>query len=199
MARLTAARRAAVRANYHHLFQRNKRSGSTLKFRQNGGPMIFRPQAPPAYTGTRLSICGVLALGVTCFFVVYDGIAHRGTPSEPRVLQASHREQDYPLRPTRFEDVPAPDMTSPDVTFANADVSVPAQSQSPQKLPDPGDPTVKATAAPEKRAVRKVQVTRGVKPARHGRPTRIATIRNRQDGRAAYAQGFFSFAPFGGF
>ena len=118
--------------------------------------MIFRPHAPPAYTGTRLSICGVLALGVMCFFVIYDGIAHRGTPSEPRVLQA-HREQAYPLRHTGLEGVPAPDMTSPDVTFANADVSVPAQSQS------------------------------------------IATIRKRQDGRAAYAQGFFSFAPFGGF
>jgi hypothetical protein len=159
--------------------------------------MIVRPQAPPDYTGTRLSICALLALGVTCFFVVYDGIAHRGTPSDPRMLQASHREQAYPLRHTGLEDVPAPDMTSPDVTFANADVSVPAQS--PPKLPDPGNPIVKATAVPEKRAVRKVQVTRGVKPARQERPTRIATIRKRQDGRAAYAQGFFSFAPFGGF
>ena len=163
--------------------------------------MISRPQAPPDYYGTRLSLCAVLALVVTCFFLVYDGLAHRGTPSMPGVSQTSHREQVPPLRHTGFEDIPVPDMTSPDVTFANADVSLPAQSQSAPELPEPRNPTAKAKAAPEKLLVlaRKVQPTRAVKSTRHERPTRIATKRNRQDGRAAYAQGFFSFAPFGRF
>jgi hypothetical protein len=85
--------------------------------------MISRPHVPSDYLAIRLSICGALLLLVACFFLIYDGIAHRGTPVVPPMEQASHGLSNYALRQSRWDDIPAPDMKSQDVAFANADAT----------------------------------------------------------------------------
>jgi hypothetical protein len=160
--------------------------------------MISRPQIPPNHYGTRLSLCFILALVVGCFFLGYDGLAHREAHSVLGVQQASDRVSIYGLRQNQVEDIPEPDMKSQDVTFANADVPLPAGAQSVLKSPEPAHVAMKPATSAQKHMVSRVQV-RLVKPARDYRPTRTARIRNRQDGRAAFAQGFFGSAPFGGF
>jgi hypothetical protein len=94
------------------------------------GPMIHQPQAPSNYMGTRITICAVLGLIVTGFFIVYDAMVHRGAPSLP-VSQASYRERAVERG---SEEVKVPDMKSAGVAFASADVSPPAQFQSAQNL-----------------------------------------------------------------
>jgi hypothetical protein len=158
--------------------------------------MILRPQVPSNCYGTRLSICVILALIVACFFLGYDAIAHRGNPIVPGATHAS----DYQVREIRPGNIPGPDMASQEVEFANADVP-PANDQSVFK---PTQSNIATTAAEgqakKKDQVRKVERKRTASPAQHtGRTRMTRTIRNTQEGRAAYAQGFFGSAPFGGF
>jgi hypothetical protein len=154
--------------------------------------MIHQPQAPSNYMGTRITICAVLGLIVTGFFIVYDAMVHRGAPSLP-VSQASYRERAVERG---SEEVKVPDMKSAGVAFASADVSPPAQFQSAQNSPE--NFATHAAAVPQKRQVSKVQVSRSVQEAHPRRLSpRIATVR--KEGRAAYAQSFFGFAPFVGF
>jgi len=158
--------------------------------------MIYRPQAPSNYIGTRLAICGVLGLIVTGFFLGYDAIVHRGTPSVP--VQVSYREHAYPIE-RRSDYVKEPDMESPAVAFASADVSLPAESQSAQN--PTGNFANKEAGVPQKRQLRRAGGARPVQAAHYGRPPprSIAIARIKKEGRAAFAQGFFGLAPFGGF
>jgi hypothetical protein len=158
------------------------------------GPMIHRPQAPSNYVGTRITICAVLGLIVMGFFIAYDAMVHRGTPSLP-VSQASYQERAYPVE-RGTEEVKVPDMKSAGVAFASADVSPPAEFQSAQNAP--GNFATKEPVGPKK--VRKLRTSRPVQEAHQRRlPARIATVRVPKEGRAAYAQSFFGFSPFGGF
>src|SRR5690242_350639 len=83
--------------------------------------MLSPPRAPSNYLGTRLSICGALGLIVTGFFLCYDAIVHRGIPSLPSSQKSYQEVASYPAE-RRWWEVKAPDMESPGVAFAKADV-----------------------------------------------------------------------------
>jgi hypothetical protein len=161
--------------------------------------MISPPQMPSDHLGIRLSVCGTLVLLVGCFFVAYDGLAHRGTPTVSGIQPTSYRVSNHALRQTSWDNIPAPDMKSQDVTFANADVPTSPKAQPVVKLKPPGPANApnKPAAVAHTHHIRTAQL-RSAKPAEL-RPTQTAKIRIRQDGRAAFAQSFFGSAPFNGF
>src|SRR5215203_4145128 len=110
---------------------RNKDALPKLRiFRDTPGLMISPPQMPSDYLGIRLSICGTLVLLVVCFFLVYDGLSHRGTPIVPEMQQSSNRHSNYALRQTNVDGPGAPDMNSQEIKFANADVTPPVNARS---------------------------------------------------------------------
>jgi hypothetical protein len=129
---------------------------------------------PPSYGGSRLLICLMLSIGVTVFFLAYDHIAHRGTP----VLSNPLKSTTIVARPlaalgaSRFDELPIPDMNSAEVKFANADVAV-----------EPRKPQIKLTVEPKQRA--RIQ-----KAKSHSQPSRLARVKIRFQGRAAYAQSY---------
>jgi len=83
------------------------------------------PRVPPAYPGSRLLVCVMLSIGVAGFFLTYGHLAHRRTPSlsyeldtSTIVPQSLWVMSEY----ENFDEQPLPDMRSPAVKFASADV-----------------------------------------------------------------------------
>ena len=130
---------------------------------------------PPSYGGSRLLICLMLSIGVTVFFLAYDHIAHRGTP----VLSNPLKSTTIVARPlaalgaSRFDELPIPDMNSAEVKFASADVAV-----------EPRKPQIKLTVEPKQRA--RIQKAK----SHSSQPLRLARVKIRSQGRAAYAQSY---------
>ena len=122
-----------------------------------------------------MMICLMLSIGVTVFFLAYDHIAHRGAP----VLSNPLKFTTIVARPlavtgsSRFDELPMPDMNSAEVKFASADVAV-----------EPRKAQIKLTLEPK-------QKVRILKAKSHSnQPTRLARVKIRFQGRAAYAQSY---------
>jgi hypothetical protein len=100
----------------HHLSERDPMLVSTLRF-----PM----RVPPSYCGSRILLCVVLSISVAAFFLIYDRVTLRGTPS----VSDSLKPQTIVARPNpirgygSFNEPAAPDMNSSEVKFAGADSS----------------------------------------------------------------------------
>jgi len=135
----------------------------------------FRTQVSPTYCGSRLLTCLMLSIGVAAFFLIYDRMMHPGMASlldspEPRTVLA---------RPIHisgygtFNESPAPDMNSAEVRFANADVT------------RESDVTASRTVEPRKPQPKQKALKAKGQSANH---LRLAKIKGRPQGRAAYAQ-----------
>jgi len=76
-----------------------------------------RPRDRDNY-GAVLAAFAAITMLTTGFFLIYDALAHREPPYVPEISAA------YPLsqRFVTHEDAPSPDMGSPAIEFANADV-----------------------------------------------------------------------------
>ena len=135
----------------------------------------FRLHVPPTYCGSRLLMCLTLSIGVAAFFLIYDRMTHRGLPS----LSGSPELRTVVARPIHipgygiFNETPAPDMNSIEVRFANADVMRESDAIGPRTVelrkPQPKQKALKARSH----------------SAKH---LRLAKIKGRPQGRAAYAQ-----------
>jgi hypothetical protein len=136
-------------------------------------------QVPPSYCGSRLVICLMLSIGVAAFFLIYDGVTHRGMPS----VSDSLKSRTIVARPNPihgyggFNESPAPDMNSPEVKFAGADV---LQGH---------DALAARTVAPRKSESKPKQRVRSVQRQK-AKPTQIVRIKVRSEGRAAYAESY---------
>ena len=83
--------------------------------------VIARPKAP------RLLMCLALVIAVPAFFIAYNGLAHRGHPSVPSMVKSQSLAARSPATAVynRFDKPPTPDMNSPAVKFAGADLAPP--------------------------------------------------------------------------
>lgn len=141
------------------------------------------PRVPPAYRGSRLLVCVMLSIGVAAFFLSYGHLT--GTPS----LSYQVDLPDSTIVPQSlvmlaeydpFDEPPLPDMASPAVKLASADVLqlqeafVPTAAQ-PQKA------QTKITVEPKKE-----QRRRSVKRQK-AKPTRIASVKDRSQGRTDHS------------
>jgi len=159
---------------------------STLRF-----PM----RVPPSYCGSRILLCVVLSISVAAFFLIYDRVTLRGTPSvsdslKPQTIVA----QPNPIRGYgSFNEPAAPDMNATEVKFASADV-LPSEDTTGPGTVEPRKSQIKLTEEPKQQdRLRSVQ-------RQKAKSTRNARIKVRSQGRAAYAQsyspGFGMFRPF---
>jgi hypothetical protein len=126
-----------------------------------------------------LGACLILTTFVIAFFWIYDLVAHRELPYVPnRTATLSYGRQH--ASPRVASDVPAPDMNSPAVALANADV--PSQMKSEIKSPSAELklPAPKAELARKKR----------VRTRRHLPP---------EAAQAQASEPNFFRSPFGGF
>ena len=132
--------------------------------------------APPDY-GSAVLACAAIILFVGVFFWAYDAIAHRETPFVPTTAASAPRSSLVAAKRIPPE-APAPDLHSPAVSLANADVPQELLATAPEKA-TPADR--QAEVPPKKRRVRAIKKL----------PPEAAQ---------AYASehGFFR-APFGGF
>ena len=140
------------------------------------------PRVPPSYRGSRLFVCVMLSLGVAAFFSTYGHIT--GTPSlsyqldlpvSTIVPQSLEMLSEY----DPFDEPPLPDMASPAVKLASADV---LQLQ---------DALVSSAAQPRKAQIKTVvakqeQRRRSVKRQK-AKPTPIAKVKVRSQSRVAYS------------
>ena len=145
---------------------------STLRF-----PM----RVPPSYCGSRILMCVMLSISVAAFFLIYDRVTHRGTPS----VSDSLKPQTIVARPNpsrgygSFNEPAAADMNSSEVKFAGADVL-----QGHDALAEGTVATRKLESKPKQGdGLRSVQ-------RQKAKPTRIARIKGRSRDRAAYAESY---------
>jgi len=117
----------------------------------------------------------MLSIGVAAFFLIYGRMMHPGMaslsdPWEPRtVLARPIHSPGYGI----FNESPAPDMNSAEVRFASADVMREA------------DTTTSRTVEPRKSQPKQKALKAKSHSAKH---LRLAKIKARSQGRAAYAQ-----------
>lgn len=139
------------------------------------------PVAPPDYgIGSAVLSCMAIAFFVGIFFWAYDAIAHRDTPFAPATATSAPRR---PLSAANLvpPEAPAPDLHSPAVSLANADVPAPPTAPEAQPATTIEKATPAALAPPRKPRVRTVRKL----------PPEAAQA-------YASAPGFFR-SPFGGF
>lgn len=143
------------------------------------------PRLPPIYRGSRLLMCVMLLIGVAAFFLAYDHIAHPGMPA----FSGSIKTATIVPRPfaspghTRFDETPTPDMNSSEVKFASADV-LPSKDIFYPSAVAPRKSQIKVTVEPkQQKRVLKVQ-------RQKANPARVARIKVRSQGRAAYAESY---------
>ena len=112
------------------------------------------PRRPPARHvepsswGTALLCCTAITLATAGFFWGYDALAHRDGLYLPSSARAATTER----RPLRAIETPAPDMNSPEVVRANADVP-PSAIQKNVAHATEHAPTESNVAAPPKKKV----------------------------------------------
>ena len=123
----------------------------------------------------------MLSFAVAAFFWIYDGVTHRGTPSVSDYLKPQTiAERPNPIRAYgSLNEPPAPDMNSSEVKFAGADVLQGTDALAARTVAPP-----KAESKPKQRDRIRNAKSHSVKP------TRIARIKFRYQGRAAYAQNY---------
>src|SRR4051812_15365928 len=84
------------------------------------------PRLPPIYRGSRLLMCVMLSIGVAAFFLAYAHITHPGMPAFSQSLKSATIGTSPPAMPGygHFDQppLPLPDMDSPAVKLASADV-----------------------------------------------------------------------------
>jgi hypothetical protein len=140
------------------------------------------PHVPSDNYGARILACIALGLAISCALWLYDAVAHRDPPYPTYVLPVANYATDSQPQSR------SPDMTSPAVAYANADVPMAIPSAMATKQIDrPLNRT--ATAKVVKTAAMKIR-----------KPVRIAKKRQSAEGREVYAQApAFNFSPFGRF
>ena len=140
------------------------------------------PHVPSDNYGARILACIALGLAISCALWLYDAVAHRDPPYPTYVLPLANYATDSQPQSR------SPDMTSPAVAYANADVPMAIPSAMATKQIDrPLNRT--ATAKVVKTAAMKIR-----------KPVRIAKKRQPAEGREVYAQApAFIFSPFGRF
>ena len=123
----------------------------------------------------------MLSISVAAFFLIYDRVTFRGTPS----VSDSVKPQTTVARPNpirgygSFNEPAAPDMNSSEVKFAGADVL-----QGHDALAEGTVATRKLESKPKQGdGLRSVQ-------RQKAKPTRIARIKGRSRDRAAYAESY---------
>jgi hypothetical protein len=115
--------------------------------------------APPDYGSAVLS-CTAIVLFVGVFFWAYDAIAHRETPFVPAMTAAYAPRSSLVAAKLIPPEAPAPDLHSPAVSLANADVPAPptASPETAATAPEKATPVhQQAEAPPKKRRVRAVR------------------------------------------
>src|SRR5262245_7480694 len=114
----------------------------------NDRPRLPRPRFGPAPASgdvvARLLACLALSIATVLFFLAYDAVAHRGTSM---TAIGGHAQPVMAKVAAPSPDSIAPDMNSPAVAFANADVS---QAAAPAARPGP-EKRKTAVAAPRKK------------------------------------------------
>ena len=140
------------------------------------------PHVPSDNYGARILACIALGLAISCALWLYGAVAHRDPPYPTYVLPLANYATDSQPQSR------SPDMTSPAVAYANADVPMAIPSAMATKQIDrPLNRT--ATAKVVKTAAMKIR-----------KPVRIAKKRRPAEGREVYAQApAFNFSPFGRF
>ena len=140
------------------------------------------PHVPSDNYGARILACIALGLAIFCALWLYGAIAHRDPIYPTYVLPLADYARD--ARPQSR----SPDMASPAVAYANADV-----------------PTALPTAMASKQVDRPLNRTTAAKAVKTAamkirKPVRIAKKRRPAEGREVYAQApAFNFFPFGRF
>jgi hypothetical protein len=82
--------------------------------------LLYGPRYPASkFDGTPVLWCSLIAFGTVAFFWVYSQLSHHDTPF---ATVASQRTKSAGIPYIRHEEPPAPDMNSPAVLRANADV-----------------------------------------------------------------------------
>jgi hypothetical protein len=149
--------------------------------------MTSASDLPSDAYGTRLVWCLTITVAVVAFFWAYDAIAHREAPYYPEVARATGAA---PAPAADFRATaetpaaPAPNMNSPEVEFANADVAV--------TLPVPASKLAEAKPAPTAAAEIVVKKKKRIHIVARARPN--------APGLNAYAQySPFPQSLFGGF
>ena len=132
--------------------------------------------------GEMLLACLAIMLAVSAFLFLYDQLVHRDPLYIPTMTASAGHNRPHTARLTRRE-APAPDMSSPEVALANADV--PEESRI-VVAPDIAEPTT-ASLKPVETVPHRKRKTRVAK--RHPRPAGASY---------AAAPGLFGF-PFGSF
>jgi hypothetical protein len=105
-----------------------------------------RPLAPPPAgpsLGDTILACAAITLATAIFFWTYDALMHRDPIFVPSLQQA------WQTRNLAAPEVPIPNMQSPEIIRANADVSV--------KKPDVAKPVKQAEVPPRKKRVQTVK------------------------------------------
>src|SRR5215203_600357 len=161
-------------------FSRRLRSRWQKRMIRCFGVSTVFPRVPPTYGGSRLLVCVMLSIGVAGFFLTYGHLAHRRTPSlsyeldtSTIVPQSLWVMSEY----ENFDEPPLPDMRSPAVKFAGADV-LQAQDAFVPRAAQPRKPQIKTIVEPKKE-----QRRRSVKQQK-AKPTRVARL---SEGRAVYS------------
>ena len=155
--------------------------------------VIARPKAPPNCYGTRLLMCLALVIAVPAFFVAYNGLAHRGPPSVPSMVKSQSLAAKSPATAVynRFDKPPTPDMNSPAVKFAGADLAPPQD-------PDGRLDTVEQKSESATATISKKPVT--IAKGHKAKATRLTGTNGRPSTRAADAQSYSPlFGMFGQF
>ena len=140
------------------------------------------PHVPSDNYGARILACIALGLAISCALWLYDAVAHRDPPYPTYVLPLANYATDSQPQSR------SPDMTSPAVAYANADVPMAIPSAMATKKID--------------RSLNRTAAAKAVKTAamKIRKPVRIAKKRQSAEGREVYAQApAFNFSPFGRF
>lgn len=137
--------------------------------------------------GTRIAWCLVITVAAGTFFWAYDAIAHREAPYLPQMTRPA-RVAAVAWDRRAVVDTPAPDMNSPAIEFAKADVSAALRVANSKPVESKSEPVTTADLVVKKK--KRVPVAK----------TRLARTRPIAPGFNAYAQNYhFSPSLFGGF
>jgi hypothetical protein len=122
--------------------------------------------------GPRLVACVTIVLATGVFFLLYDATVHHQRPAIPMRSQSSSFRT-IPSASTTANTAIVPDMNSPQVAFANADVDL-SHPKAPEKLDDTTAKIPEGTKAEAK--MPKPKKLRTIKPPRRDQAAQNPTF-----------------------
>jgi hypothetical protein len=109
--------------------------------------------------GSALLACLAITVVIAGFFWIYDAIAHRGPPFVPVLSETVPA-----FRSRLANESPVPDMASPAVALANADVPEEQRAMAQATRPEPDATQSAKTAEPSPKKKPKIRVAKPVPP-----------------------------------